>query len=96
MRKRTAYVKITLSPALHEQIVKAGFSEEYGGRHLKKTVERMVTDPISDAVIKEEIPEEGAIYLDWKEEKVIVSKVKEDAVIEPPEPVQVAGSVLAV
>jgi ATP-dependent Clp protease ATP-binding subunit ClpC len=96
VRKRTAYAKITLSPALHEQIVKAGFSEEYGGRHLKKTVERMVTDPISDAVIKEEIPEEGAIYLDWKEEKVIVSKVKEDAVIEPPEPVQVAGSVLAV
>jgi len=84
VRRRTTYGSITLSPALHDHILKTGFSEEYGGRNLKKAVERLVTDPISDALIKEEIPQEGHLYMDWKHEKVTVSKMKENVPIVSP------------
>src|SRR5208282_2687992 len=42
VRKRTAYASITISPALRAHILKIGFSEEYGGRELKRTVERLL------------------------------------------------------
>jgi ATP-dependent Clp protease ATP-binding subunit ClpC len=84
VRQRTTYGSITLSPALHDHVLKEGFSEEYGGRNLKKAVERIIADSISDALIREEIPEEGHLYLDWKKEKVTVSKMKEDVPIVSP------------
>jgi ATP-dependent Clp protease ATP-binding subunit ClpC len=84
VRQRTTYGSITLSPALHDHVLKEGFSEEYGGRNLKKAVERIITDSISDALIREEIPEEGHLYLDWKKEKVTVSKMKENVPIASP------------
>ena len=84
VRQRTTYGSITLSPALHDHVLKEGFSEEYGGRNLKKAVERIITDSISDALIRAEIPEEGHLYLDWKKEKVTVSKMKENVPIASP------------
>jgi ATP-dependent Clp protease ATP-binding subunit ClpC len=61
IRQRTKYISLTLSPALREEILKEGFSEEYGARPLKRTLERLVTDPISDALLREEITDTGKV-----------------------------------
>jgi ATP-dependent Clp protease ATP-binding subunit ClpC len=87
VRKRTAYASLTISPALREHILKTGFSEEYGGRELKRTVERLLTDPISDAVLGEQISESGSLVLDWKDGAVTVAKAQEVEIEEAPIPV---------
>ncbi len=61
IRQRTKYTALTLSQALRERILKEGFSEDYGARPLKRTLERLVTDPISDALLREEITDTGTI-----------------------------------
>lgn len=61
IRQRTKYTALTLSQALREKILKEGFSEDYGARPLKRTLERLVTDPISDGLLREEITDTGTI-----------------------------------
>jgi ATP-dependent Clp protease ATP-binding subunit ClpC len=61
IRQRTKYTALTLSPSLREKILKDGFSEEYGARPLKRTLECLVTDPISDALLRDEITDTGEI-----------------------------------
>ena len=61
IRQRTKYTALTLSQALRENILKEGFSEDYGARPLKRTLERLVTDPISDGLLREEITDTGTI-----------------------------------
>jgi len=65
IRQRTKYTNLTLSPALQEKILKEGFSEDYGARPLKRTLERLVTDPISDALLREEITDTGDILANY-------------------------------
>jgi ATP-dependent Clp protease ATP-binding subunit ClpC len=84
VRKRSPYSAMSISDAMQDQIIKEGFSEEYGARELKRAVEKLVTDAISDAQLREEIGESGAIYLDWKDGKTNICKVKADLNILPP------------
>lgn len=83
IKLRTKYTTVLLSEALQDKLLKDGFSEEYGGRHLKKTVERLITDPISDALLREEIPESGEIRLDCRDGEVKVDQLSHEPVIDP-------------
>ncbi len=65
IRRRTKYTTLTLSPRLKEKILQEGFSEEYGARQLKRTLELLVADPISDALLREEITGTGEIVADY-------------------------------
>jgi ATP-dependent Clp protease ATP-binding subunit ClpA len=78
VRKRTAFDQVIISPTLREHILRAGFSEEYGGRELKRTVERLITDPLSDGVISQTIEDKGQVYLDWEKGLVTVRQVRQD------------------
>ena len=74
IRKRSPFSMFSVSTRLHAQIMTDGFSEEYGARELKRALERLVADSISDAMLKDEIPESGALYLDWQDGKTLLSK----------------------
>lgn len=72
IRQRTKYTAVGLSQALSEKILRDGFSEEYGARPLKRTLERLVTDPISDALLREEIADTGEILATYTESNGVV------------------------
>ena len=72
IRQRTKYTAVVLSQALREKILRDGFSEEYGARPLKRTLERLVTDPISDALLREEITDTGEILATYTESNGVV------------------------
>lgn len=72
IRQRTKYTAVGLSQALREKILRDGFSEEYGARPLKRTLERLVTDPISDALLREEITDTGEILATYTESNGVV------------------------
>jgi len=82
VRLRTKYGTIVLSESFQEKLLQDGFSQEYGGRHLKKTVERMITDPISDALLREEIRETGEIMLDYRDGMIKVDQLPHQPIIE--------------
>ncbi len=84
VKLRTQYASILLSEGLQEKLLQDGFSEEYGGRHLKKTVEKLITDPISDALLREEIGGTGEIMLDYKDGVINVDQQSQEPVIERP------------
>jgi ATP-dependent Clp protease ATP-binding subunit ClpC len=72
IRQRTKYTTLTLSQPLKEKILKEGFSDEYGARQLKRTLELFLTDPISDALLRQEIAGTGDILADYYAENGIV------------------------
>ena len=72
IRQRTKYTAVGLSQILREKILRDGFSEEYGARPLKRTLERLVTDPISDALLREEITDTGEILATYTESNGVV------------------------
>ena len=72
IRRRTKYTTLTLSPRLKERILQEGFSEEYGARQLKRTLELLVADPISDALLREEITGTGEILVDYDSARGVV------------------------
>ncbi len=80
IRRRTNYTALTLSPSLREKLLKDGFSADYGARPLKRTLECLVTDPISDALLREEIADTGEILATYTEtDGVVVRRSEPDA-----------------
>jgi len=51
MLKPTGY-KLQVDKKAKELLVKEGYSEEYGARPLKRTITRLITDPLSEKIIK--------------------------------------------
>ena len=92
IQKRTQYDEFIISDLLKDHILKVGFSDEYGGRALKRTVEQLVTDSISDAILAEQVGEAGTLLLDWVNGAVVVTQPKRALEIEPPKDFQTARS----
>lgn len=44
-------LKISISCELKEKLAKDGFSEEYGGREIKRTIQKVVYDPLSEYLL---------------------------------------------
>jgi ATP-dependent Clp protease ATP-binding subunit ClpC len=72
IRQRTKYTTLSLSQPLKEKILREGFSDEYGARQLKRTLEHLLTDPISDALLRQEIAGTGDILADYYAENGVV------------------------
>lgn len=72
IRQRTKYSALILSPRLREKVLQEGFSEEYGARPLKRTLEQLLTDPLSDALLREEITDTGEVWATYNETTGVV------------------------
>jgi ATP-dependent Clp protease ATP-binding subunit ClpC len=72
LRRRTHYAALDVHPSLQEKILREGFSEEFGARPLKRTLERLIADPISDALLRDEIRDTGAIDATYNERDGVV------------------------
>jgi len=72
LRRRTHYAALDVHPSLQEKILQEGFSEEFGARPLKRTLERLIADPISDALLRDEICDTGAIDATYNERDGVV------------------------
>ncbi len=63
-------VKIEISENLKNEIVKEGFSEEYGARPLKRAIQKLVENPIADYLIESSEKHQSHISLDYKNGEV--------------------------
>ena len=88
IRQRTKYTTLNLSQPLKDKILSEGFSDEYGARQLKRTLELLLTDPISDALLRQEIAGTGVILADYDAENGVVireagQEPRKTAAVEP-------------
>lgn len=70
-------VKLTVGPKVKEKVIEEGYSDEYGARHLSRTVETMLKDPITDFMFDiEDADKDCTLSLKWnnKKEEIIITK----------------------
>ena len=61
---------IQTTPELRHYVAEHGFKKEYGARELRRTIKKMVEDPLTDMMLRDEIPEGATVTLDIRSEKV--------------------------
>jgi len=76
LKKRLEEKKIeaTISESAKRFLADKGFSAEYGARPLKRTIQKLVIDPLSVKILKDEFKEGDKIVVDVKDRKVIFGK----------------------
>ena len=70
--RENSQIEATFDESVVEVVVREGFSPVYGARNLKRTIMRLVEDPLSDMILHKTLPERPVIMkFDEKEELVI-------------------------
>jgi ATP-dependent Clp protease ATP-binding subunit ClpC len=54
-------IVVSLSPEVVDLLVKEGFSPEYGARELERTIERLISNPLAEAILAGSIKSESVV-----------------------------------
>ncbi|KAA3612812.1 MAG: ATP-dependent Clp protease ATP-binding subunit [Planctomycetota bacterium] len=57
-----------LSDAARDFLMDRGYNPEYGARPLRRTIERMVEDPLAEELLRGKLPENSLVEMDHKED----------------------------
>lgn len=68
---------LEISDSMKEYVVNEGFDAENGARPLKRSIEKHIEDPISEELLKGDINEGDVLFIDYVDEKIVVSIKKE-------------------
>jgi ATP-dependent Clp protease ATP-binding subunit ClpA len=70
-RMEKVKIAIKWTPSLAKQLAEAGCSEEYGARELRRTVDRMVEQPLADGILDGVFKAGSKLTIRWKEGNVV-------------------------
>ena len=65
-------LSLEISPAAMDMLVKEGSDFSMGARPLKRAIQRLIEDPISDLILQGNAPEDATIKADVEDEHIIV------------------------
>jgi len=76
LKKRLAdrHIEIKLTEKAKELLVKEGYDPAYGARPLKRTIQRLVLDPLAVRVLKGEFKDGSTVVVDAKADNIIFAK----------------------
>jgi ATP-dependent Clp protease ATP-binding subunit ClpC len=77
LSKRNIY--FTITPAAKEFLVEKGFDPRLGARPLRRTIQRMVEDPLAEELLKGNLPEILSLAIDRKDDQLTFEPRKESA-----------------
>lgn len=63
-------ITVTLSPEVVDLLVKEGFSPEYGARELERTIERLISRPLAEAILADSI-KSGPVVANLKKGMIV-------------------------
>jgi ATP-dependent Clp protease ATP-binding subunit ClpC len=69
-RMKNARINLRWSRSLAAAVAKAGYSEEYGAREVRRALARMVEEPLSSAIIDGEFSPGTTVFAGWRGGKV--------------------------
>jgi ATP-dependent Clp protease ATP-binding subunit ClpC len=64
-------ITLTLTPQAKELIIEEGFDPAYGARPLKRTIQRLVEDPLAEELIRHSLENDGEVVVSRKEKKLV-------------------------
>jgi len=70
-RLATKEIKIGISEKAKEFLVKEGFDQNLGARPLKRTIQRLILDPLSIKIVINEISEGSRVLVDEQDGKIV-------------------------
>jgi ATP-dependent Clp protease ATP-binding subunit ClpB len=73
-RLKDRKIEIELTPKAADFIADKGYSPEYGARPLKRTIQRLIVDPLSVKIIKGELKEKDKVIVDIDNREIIFRK----------------------
>jgi ATP-dependent Clp protease ATP-binding subunit ClpC len=78
MQKRLADQKIGLevSKEAREALIEQGYDEKYGARPLRRTLQKLVEDPLSVDILKGRFKAGATVVVDCKDSKTVVFRAK--------------------
>jgi ATP-dependent Clp protease ATP-binding subunit ClpB len=56
-----------------QAVCEAGYDPVYGARPLKRALQRLVENPLAQALLGEGFESGSALYGDWQEDRLVVS-----------------------
>ena len=65
-------LSLEISPAAMDMLVKEGFDFSMGARPLKRAIQRLIEDPISDLILQGNAPEGSTIKADVEAEHIVI------------------------
>lgn len=76
-RLKESNYKIKITKQAKEKLAELGYSREYGARELNRTIQKYIEDPMSEALLSQNMPISGIfnITYDIKKDKIIVNLV---------------------
>jgi len=66
-------LSLTLSDQAMQAVCEAGYDPVYGARPLKRALQRLVENPLAQALLGEGFESGSALYGDWQEDRLVVS-----------------------
>ncbi len=95
----TKKISIEATDALRDYIGEKGYDETYGARPLRRVIQDLIEDRLSDDILAGTIEEGGSVRVDYVDEQVVVTNIEiatatdadPEETAETPETVEVAG-----
>ncbi len=95
----TKKISIEATDALRDYIGEKGYDETYGARPLRRVIQDLIEDRLSDDILAGTIEEGGSVRVDYVDEQVVVTTIESatatdadpEETAETPETVEVAG-----
>ena len=73
-RLKDKKIEIELTPGAKDFIADKGYSPEYGARPLKRTIQKLVIDPLSVKLISGEVNGGDKVIADVKNREIVFKK----------------------
>lgn len=73
------HITIALSDAAKEYLVREGYDAAYGARPLKRTIQRLILDPLALQVLEGKFGEGDSVLVDTKDDKVVFHREEKRA-----------------
>jgi ATP-dependent Clp protease ATP-binding subunit ClpB len=74
IRLKDKKIEVELTPSAGEYIAEKGFSPEYGARPLKRTIQKLIVNPLSIKIIQGEFREGDHIVIDVRGKEIIFTR----------------------
>ena len=75
LKNRVSEIGYTLNihKTVRDHLIDVGYSEDYGARHLNRSIQKHIEDPVSEEILRGNVKEGGVIKLTYSKTKDEIS-----------------------
>ncbi|MDR7482960.1 MAG: ATP-dependent Clp protease ATP-binding subunit [Armatimonadota bacterium] len=73
---------LELTPAAQEVLAREGFDPKFGARPLRRAIQRLIEDPLSDELLRGQFRRGDVVVVDARDEKIVFERKREPALAE--------------